>query len=58
MTVAHFYSSTVVGLFSEIGVLFDDIVSKVPGLCVIIGFTCVVSCANGFLNSVLLAFNR
>ena len=58
MTVAHFYSSTVVGLFSQVGVLFGGIISKVPGLCVFIAFSFVVSCVNGFLSFVLLAFNR
>jgi len=59
MTVAHFYSSVVIGTFSQIGVIFgEEFFNKVPALCVFLASTCVVACQNGFFNSALLAFNR
>jgi len=59
MTIAHFYSSTVINSFAQIGVIFgEDFFKKIPGLCVFIASTCLVACQNGFVNSVLLAFNR
>jgi hypothetical protein len=52
MSVANFYSSTVAGLFSQINLLFEEQISfKNLELC-------AVTVGNGFLNSVLLAFNR
>jgi hypothetical protein len=59
MTVAHFYSSVVIGTFSQIGVIFgEEIFSKLTGLCVFIGSTCMIACQNGFFNSAFLAFNK
>ena len=59
MTVAHFYSSFVIGATSQIGVLFgEEFFAGLPGKCLTIGSSCIVTCANGFLNSVLLTFNR
>ena len=59
MTVAHFYSSVVVGTFAQTGVVFgESFFNRITGLCTFIGSTCVVACQNGFFTSCLLALNR
>jgi len=59
MTIAHFYSSVVVGIFAQIGVIFgEEFFNRVTGLCGFIGITCLLACQIGFFSSCLLAFNR
>jgi hypothetical protein len=59
MTIAHFYSSVVVGTFAQIGFIFgEEFFNKVTGFCGFIAFTCLLVCQIGFFNSGLLAFNR
>jgi len=59
MTIAHFYSSVVVGTFAQIGVIFGkEFFNRVTGFCGFIAFTCLLACQIGFFSSGLLAFNR
>ena len=59
MTIAHFYSSVVIGTFSQIGIIFEEeFFNKIKGLCAFVASSCLFVCQIGFFDSGLLAFNR